>query len=381
MKILYYSTAYYSQHGGRVQSREFFSHLKEIPNYEVRIFPETEVKSTKNQKSNWKNLIKRNGLFQVLSFFRRNNLYLNDLLETLNSYKPEVLIMQMDSNFLQIRKVKKLFPQITICTQINGSHFDESFSKIIFKRTFKKWERKAYGCADLNIFVTEESRKMIMGDHVSVNRDIVIANGVDLSKFHPLDKTNLRQKLQYPENDFILGYIGTIDNHKNLSELLLAIENISMEDKSIKLVIIGSGPGFLDLQNQVEFLELTDQVLLKGFIPFEEINEHLNCFDLAVHHSANSYMHPLKLMEYLAVGIPVIAPDIPFVRQEFKNGEDVLINTEKQKLENLIISIKNDDNLREKLSNNSNVKQKLQEKFSWNAYAEKIAKHIEEKRK
>lgn len=35
--------------------------------------------------------------------------------------------------------------------------------------------------------------------------------------------------------------------------------------------------------------------------------------------------------------------------------------------------------MREKLSNNSNVKQKLQEKFSWNAYAEKIAKHIEEK--
>ena len=54
------------------------------------------------------------------------------------SYGLDVLLMQMDSNFLQIKKLKKEFPELLIATQINGSPFDEPFKNIFLKKYFKK---------------------------------------------------------------------------------------------------------------------------------------------------------------------------------------------------------------------------------------------------
>ncbi len=382
MKFLYYSTSYYAKHGGSIQAIEFYKQL--IANKSISksfIFP---LKS-KNQsfvadeKFSVRQFLRRIPLLQVLFFYRRNSFYFQGLVKEIVEVKPDVILMQIDSNFLQIAQLKKLFPNILICTQINGSPFDEPFKNIAFKKWFLRQQTNCYLKSDLNFFISEFSRNRIMGETTDKSRDIVIHNGTDTEKFFPIkDKITLRKKWSYPEKAFILGYIGTLDFHKRLGLLVDVFKELKEEFPDLSLIIIGDGPAFSKILAKIKKLNLEDSVELRGWLKHENINENLNCFDVAVHHYASTYMNPLKIFEYLSAGLPVVCPDIPSVRQAFHNGNDLLITgATKIDLKNSLKEIITNVELRERLSNNQSLIHSTEGNYTWRFYAERIIKHIE----
>lgn len=378
MRLLYYSTSYYANHGGSIQSIEFFRQLDNMKLVEAKsIFP-SEVKKEIGGKAKvsyrLKDKLKKIPLFQVALFYRRNAFYLKELKKRINEFQPDILLMQIDSNFLQIHQIKKSFPALKICTQINGSPFDEPFRNIGFKDKFRKLQRTAYQEADLNIFISDYSRKSIMGEHLNEKRDVVIHNGTDTDKFYPIkNKQELRKTLNYPETSFIIGYIGTLDYHKKIEILVEAFFDLWKDNSSLKLVIIGDGPAMPKLRKKVHSLKLESVVVFKGWIKHEFMNEHLNCFDLAVHHYANTYMNPLKIFEYLSAGLPVIAPAIPSVKSMFKDGEDLLLTSpNKVDLKTNLKKLITNDEMRSKLSNKQHLIKDLENNFTWKKYTDRI---------
>ncbi|MCM4157102.1 glycosyltransferase family 4 protein [Gramella sp. AN32] len=380
MKILYYSTAYYAAHGGSIQSKEFYKNLSYIPGVEAAIFPK-KISSGRitNSNGSWKRTLKNNRAFMPLSFYRRNQFYWNELLFKIEGFQPDVLIIQIDANFLQISRLRKLFPNLFICAQINGSVFDEIYQKIIFRKYFLKLQQESYLASDLNLFISEPSRTTIMRDSIDQNRDRIIYNGTNLEQFFPLtNKSGLKSRLNFPEDKFIVGYVGTLDRHKKMEILLKAFQMIIGEKVNIHLVILGDGPGLSELKESINAMKIQDHVSLPGWVSHEEMNQYLNCFDLAIHHYANDYMNPLKIFEYLAVGIPVIAPDIPSVRRIFRDGEDLIISKGNHKnLQLEMLTLIEDVNLRRKLANNLELRERLEKDFTWKAYARKVYEAIE----
>ena len=271
-------------------------------------------------------------------------------------------------------KLVKHFPELKICTQINGSPFDEPFRNIAFKEKFRTLQRKAYQKADLNIFISDYSRKAIMRESLDQTRDLVIHNGTDIQKFYPLNnKKKLRESLNYPKKSFIIGYIGTLDHHKKLEILIEVFYDLLRGFPDLRLVIIGDGPAMPRLKQKVSVLKLGEKVLLRGWVKHENINKHLNCFDLAVHHYANTYMNPLKIFEYLSAGLPVIAPAIPSVQKMFKDGGDLLLTSpERSDLKNHLFRLITDKKLRNKLSNKQHLIKSLESDFTWRKYTERI---------
>ncbi|AVR46887.1 hypothetical protein C7S20_17370 [Christiangramia fulva] len=383
MKILYYTTSYHASHGGSIQSIEFFRHLDKDKSVEKYLFPETGKDSIKKpRKDNGiKSFLKKFGLFQAVSFFRRNRFYFSGLIKRIREVKPDVLILQMDSNFLQIDKLRKLFPDLLICAQINGSPFDEFYRNITFRNLFIKKQRHSYTKSDLNFFISDFSRQRIMGSDLDESRDKVIYNGTDISKFFPLpDKKEIREKLGYPEDKIIIGYIGTLDFHKKLLRLTEAFREIEKELPDTALVIIGDGPAYSKIHHFIKHYSLENKIILKGWIKHEQVNEHLNCFDIAVHHYANHYMNPLKIFEYLAAGLPVIAPDIDSVKKIFRNNEDLIISSEDNRFlkEDLLRLIENKD-FREGLRNNHQTIERIAKKYTWDCYSQTIIQEINQK--
>ncbi|TDN82166.1 glycosyltransferase involved in cell wall biosynthesis [Salegentibacter sp. 24] len=378
MRLLYYSTSFYANHGGSIQSKEFFKQLDNMAVIEEKtIFPlkvKREFSSGNSENSGIKNKLKAIPLLQVVFFYRRSSFYMKALKEKILQFKPDVLFMQIDSNFLQIHQLKKEFPELKICTQVNGSPFDEPFRNIAFKNKFRKLQRKAYQQADLNIFISEFSRKAIMGDYLDQTRDFVIHNGTDTDKFFPLNnKRSLRKTLNYPLDSFIIGYIGTLDHHKKLEILIEAFFDLHKEFSYLALVIIGDGPAMAKLKDKVKKLRLEGKVIFRGWTRHENININLNCFDLAVHHYANTYMNPLKIFEYLSVGLPVIAPRIPSVEKMFLDGEDLLLTSQdKTELKSHLFRLITDPDLRSKLSYKQHLITSLESNFTWKKYTERI---------
>lgn len=384
MKFLYYSTSYYANHGGSIQSIEFYKQLDTIDCVSKKsIFPlKSKSKAFKaDRKFSFREFLRRIPLLQVLFFYRRNRFYFEGLIKKIREVKPDVILLQIDSNFLQIIRLKKLFPNLLICTQINGSPFDEPFKNIAFKKWFLKQQTNAYLQTDLNFFISDFSRKRIMGFNLSQNRDFVIHNGTDPANFFPIeDKKALREKWNYPPDAFVLGYIGTLDFHKQLGLLVDVFKELLEDFPYLRLVIIGDGPAFSKIFARVKKCKLEKYVELRGWIKHEDINENLNCFDVAVHHYANTYMNPLKIFEYLSAGLPVIGPDIPSVRQAFHNGKDLLITgPTKKELKHALKEIIANTDLRERLSNNQNLIHSMEGNYTWERYAGRIIQNISEK--
>ena len=384
MRFLYYSTSYYANHGGSIQSIEFYKQLdnqKDVS--EKAIFPVVALKgnSKNNSKFSIRTFLRKIPLLQVLFFYRRNSFYFNKLVKKIKEFDPDVIFIQIDSNFLQIKRLKKRFPKLVICNQINGSPFDEPFKNIAFKHKFLDLQLEAYLHSDLNIFISDFSRKRIMGKHINLDRDVVIHNGTDPNKFFPIDGTEeLKIKWNYPLDKFIIGYIGTLDFHKQLGVLIDAFNELIQQQSNLYLVIIGDGPALTKLTDKVKDLGLTTKVELRGWIQHDQINENLNCFDLAIHHYANTYMNPLKIFEYLSAGLPVIAPDIPSVRSVFHDREDLLITgSSYEEVRNAINEVITNQNLREKLSNNQHLIHEIEGNYTWKKYTERIIAKIKDK--
>ena len=384
MKMLYYSTSYYANHGGSIQSIEFFSQLefnKEIT--DKAIYPVLKIQNKSDSLSGFslREFLRKIPILQVLFFYRRNTFHINGLIKKIKDFQPDALLIQIDSNFLQIETLKNKFPDLIIANQINGSPFDEPFKNIAFKDYFLKKQRKSYENSNINFFISDFSRDRIMGDHIRMERDIVIHNGTDPDKFFPIDnKSHLRNKWNYPKDKFVIGYIGTLDFHKQLGILLDVFADLMPKYPNLFLVIIGNGPDLNKLKQQIKNLGLAENVQLRGWLQHEEINENLNCFDLAVHHYANTYMNPLKIFEYLSAGLPVIAPDIPSVRSIFKNRIDLLITgSSHEEVKSSIKELLDDSQLRESISNNEHLIHEIEGNYTWKKYTNRIVQEIKRK--
>lgn len=382
MRILFYTTSYFAKHGGSIQSIELHKHLKKFTAVEaIEIFPEENERRSNegNIKITFRERLRSLGIFQTLSFFRRNRFYLKPLTKKIEDFKPDLVLIRIDSNFLQIGYLKKKFPNLIICAQINGSPFDESYKNIAFKRYFLQLQHKAYQESHLNIFISDYSRQNIMGSNFNSDKNIVIHNGTNVAKFYPItNKKGLRSNLGYPEEAFVFGYIGTLDHHKKMEILVNSFYDLQKKYENLFLIIIGDGPAFQKIKQCINQLALKDKVSMSGWLDHKDINEHINCFDVAVHHYANPYMNPLKIFEYLSAGLPVIAPDIPSIRNSFKVNEDLLItkaneNSLKTKME----MVMNDKALRISLSNKQDLIKKVENNFTWHKYAERIFNSIQ----
>src|SRR5690606_11702021 len=189
MKLLYYSTSYHASHGGSIQAIEFFKSLDAVKGLQEKfLFPDSLPKTsiTKSRNNRLRSILKTIPLLQILFFFRRNCFYLKQLEKFISEHSPDVIILQIDSNFLQIKYLRKKFPHLLICCQVNGSPFDEPFKNIAFRNYFLKKQRQSYSAADLNFYISSFLRSRIMGKMLDPERDMVIQNGTDISKFRPL---------------------------------------------------------------------------------------------------------------------------------------------------------------------------------------------------
>jgi len=136
-------------------------------------------------------------------------------------------------------------------------------------------------------------------DHFAVARDAQAAIPADL------------QAIPGPR----LGFIGAISAYK--LDLAL-IERLARHRPDCQLVLIGRvGEG--DPSTDLQSLQGLANVHLLGSRPYAELPAYLRGFDLALLPCPlNAYtrsMFPMKFFEYLAAGVPVVATDLPALRE------------------------------------------------------------------
>ncbi|GAH80390.1 unnamed protein product, partial [marine sediment metagenome] len=156
----------------------------------------------------------------------------------------------------------------------------------------------------------------------------VISAGIDLTRFNlKLDGYETRKTYGIKKSDIVLFFMGWLYHFSGLKEVALQITKT--KDKKIKLLIVGDGDAFDDLQKIKENHNLDDQIILIGKKPYEKIPKFISAADVCLlpAYSDEKTMQdivPIKMYEYMAMGKPVIATRLPGVMKEFGNDNGVI---------------------------------------------------------
>jgi glycosyltransferase involved in cell wall biosynthesis len=140
-------------------------------------------------------------------------------------------------------------------------------------------------------------------------RTIVIGNGVDLAKFHMVDRSKARQAIAVPSDAQILISVGTLVERKGFHRVIACLPALLARHPKLHYLIVGgSGPeGDITamLKRQVAELGLTDHVSFLGAIPPERLREAYSAADVFV--LATSYEGWANVfLEAMACGLPVV---------------------------------------------------------------------------
>ena len=105
------------------------------------------------------------------------------------------------------------------------------------------------------------------------------------------------------------------------------------QTSGIRGLIVGGHPGEPDrarVEALVRDLGLTDRVEITGLVPPADVPARLRAATMLILPNAKSaiserYTSPLKLFEYLALGRPIIASDLPSIREVLTDGDTALL--------------------------------------------------------
>ncbi len=230
--------------------------------------------------------------------------------------------------------------------------------------------RKAYGF----ITTSEIIKKEFVDRGFDAQKILVAPNGVDLEKFDvSLSKTEVRNKLRLPQDKKLIVYSGHLYEKKGVYTIAESLKYLP-DDYSV--VFVGGLPK--DIENMKKtFGGEQGRIIFVGHKDRSEIPLYLKSADVLVignsakYPSESTYTSPLKLFEYLAVGNPVVASDVPAIR-EFV-GEKEVVFFKPDDARSLADAVVETESRKEELSENA---KKISKNFSWEKRSEKIINFI-----
>jgi len=138
----------------------------------------------------------------------------------------------------------------------------------------------------------------------------VVQNGVDVARLTAtaLDRREARRELGLPGDAMVVGTVARFDAVKHLDVLLRAVARVP----DVILVLVGDGEESARLRGLAGSLSLGPRAVFAG----ERVDAArlLPAFDVYATTSHKEGM-PLAVLEAMALGLPVLASDIPAHRE------------------------------------------------------------------
>lgn len=179
-----------------------------------------------------------------------------------------------------------------------------------------------------------------LSDHVFVQsqrmKEDVCGHGIDVGKVTPVPMGIALQDLgqfrsaegpreDRPDGDLVLAYLGTLNPQRHLEMLVDMLGIVRDRGIAAQLVFIGGGDHPQDaerLLRRARELGLGRSVEVTGLLPRDEALRRVCAADICLSPFYPTPIllstSPTKLVEYLAVGLPVIANDHPEQKRVLK---------------------------------------------------------------
>lgn len=237
----------------------------------------------------------------------------------------------------------------------------------------REQELATMALSDAIVVPSGVTRNFLVSLGAAPERITVIPNGFSPSHFYP---TPLPQN-----NEPVIVYIGTLAEWQGLEIMLNALPDI-LAKRMAKLRIIGRGRSRQRkaLAKQIRKLGLEEYVSLEPPVPHHEIPSRIAQADLCVAPLAMNDRNitqgccPIKIIEYMACGRPIVAPNLPVVRELVREDRDALLFNpdDPSDLAYQALTLLNNPSLAARLANNAS--EHAHKTFTWHIATKQLVK-------
>ncbi len=149
-----------------------------------------------------------------------------------------------------------------------------------------------------------------------------------------LIKEEAREKLSLPKDKILIGYVGmlkTMGMEKGIDVAIESLKYLPGAARSASLVLVGGRDEDIAFYKKYAArLNLENRVLFIGRVRHELIPVYLKAFDILIapfpeNEHYKFYMSPLKIFEYMASGRPIVASNLPALREVLNEESAVLV--------------------------------------------------------
>ena len=306
--------------------------------------------------------------FQVLYF--KNIAFKKQLKQKINSLNPEAIHVQhlrMAQYFQTFRPQCRVILDLPDAFSLYWKRRIEKTKgglKAIFQETEYKrllTYEQVMKRFNLNLACSKEDIAYLKSKHGFENIEL-LSNGVDTNLFKPIgtDKV-IRNRILFTGN---MDYAPNIDGASYFVEDILPL--IKKEIKDVDFVIAGQRPvkKVLDLEGE--------GVTITGFIP--KLNEMYATAQVVVSPLRIGAGTQNKVLESMAMGVPVVCTNIGFEGLGVQSGEGVYKELTPEDFAKRVISILQNNELRDELG--TKATEVISNKFSWGQIAKQLAHYL-----
>jgi glycosyltransferase involved in cell wall biosynthesis/SAM-dependent methyltransferase len=215
----------------------------------------------------------------------------------------------------------------------------------------RAWQGRAF---DANMAVTRVLGQRLFGMRACETVDEVPA-GVNLGLFRPDLPRDFRDELGIPSNAMVFVHAGVLEAERGTEVPVKAFARALTKDERLWLLMPGRGRQLAALRNLARELGIGSRVWLPGYVPYDEIPRVYAASDAGLSYLPPVEYYegqpPMKIMEYLGAGLPVIATDVSSHRSLVRHEENGLLAApDEASYADAMLRLAGDPALREKLA-------------------------------
>ncbi len=174
-------------------------------------------------------------------------------------------------------------------------------------------EKLTFRCADVSIATNESYRRIALGrGGMPPERVFVVRSGPSLERLKRIEPV---PALKCGKR-FLVGYVGVMGRQEGIDYLLRAVAHLvhDLKRTDVHFALVGGGTSLEEMRILAKRLGVSDYVTFTGRVPDAEMLAVLNTAELCVNPDVANEMNDIstmnKIMEYMALGKPIVQFDL-----------------------------------------------------------------------
>jgi len=231
---------------------------------------------------------------------QKGDLFIGNLRQLMHETGSDTCVLHNDAWAFRetIKEVAQEFVSVTY-SPIDGGHISPE-------------EHEAISVATERAAMCKYVEKELAKDGLS---SVYIPHGVDTKVYKSMKRDDIRDSLQIPKDEFVIGFVGTnISKRKGQAEMMMAFKKILDAGYKFKVVMVtnvdGVSQGGYNMWKLADYIGVPKDILLFPSNVFsfseEEMAAWYNSFDILLNISHGEGFG-IPMLESMACGTPVIA--------------------------------------------------------------------------